>query len=79
MLGSYKKFYCPHCNAPLDTSKGFRPEECPFCRGVIRHRKGGEPVKGLYKGSNLSLKTNDTIVIIILVCVVAYTIYHILF
>jgi len=66
MFEAFKKYYCPHCNAPIDMYRGYRPNECPFCGGIIWYLGGIRTMKGWFKGPNLSIKTIDIIVIVLL-------------
>jgi len=55
MFEAFKKNYCPHCNAPIDMSGGYKPNECPLCGGIIWYTRGGGTIKGWFKGPNLSV------------------------
>ena len=76
MFEAFKKNYCPHCNAPIDMSGGYKPNECPLCGGIIWYTRGGSTIKGWFKGPNLSVKTKDIIVILLLICALLYIIWY---
>jgi hypothetical protein len=74
MFDSFKKLYCPHCNALLGDNTGFGPDKCPFCGGIIWYTEGGTS-KGWFKAPTLSIRTDDVIVIIMVACVLFIVLY----
>jgi hypothetical protein len=73
----FKTLYCPHCNAPIDMSQGYRPEECPNCNGIIRYTRGGT-CKGRFKSIKMPLQVQDALVILMVLLAIVVTIFYLL-
>jgi len=52
-LNDFSARYCPHCSARLDFFQDYLPDECPFCKGVIKYDDCGGTIKGKRKGIEL--------------------------
>jgi hypothetical protein len=63
----FEKFFCPHCNAPLNFSNGYLPNQYPICCGIIWYTKYGRPIKGWFKCPEMPISVNDIAAIILLI------------
>jgi len=73
MLDDFKTLYCPHCNAPIDMSQGYKPDECPICKGLIRYTRGGT-CKGRFKSIKIPLQIQEVLVILMVLLAIAATV-----